>query len=613
MCGIFGLIPRNECHSRTLLILSEKSQRRGSDASGLFLFRDGSYKLLRSNDLLMRTIKVNTHSDIQFVMGHSRLVTNSEKDNQPINYKNDVVVIHNGIIVNDYSIWQSINQTRSLEVDTEVLAAIVHDELSNGNEISTIPQKIFELCEGAISAAIAIPKLGKLLLLSNTGDLYFANSTHGFAFASESTTLIEAGFSDVEQLKNDFYVTDIPSSIKLEEGNLPSNRKKLKLLPSLEYKVKEESLIEHRKVELLRCLKCILPETMPFITFDENGLCNYCINYKAKIGNKSKDQFLEILDEYKKVHGPRVIIPFSGGRDSSYTLHTAVQDLGLDPITFTYDWGMVTDLARRNISRMTAKLGVENILVAADIEKKRSNIKKNLTAWLKSPHLGMLNLLTAGDKHFFKYADVVRRETGVNLQIWGINPLETTHFKSGFLGIAPNFMAKSVYLQGITSQLHYQSKRFKAMGRSPGYFNSSLWDTLSGEYYRSIHARNDYYELFDYFEWNESLIDRTLEAYNWETASDTSTTWRVGDGTAAFYNYVYHTVAGFSEHDTFRSNQIRERAITRDEGLILVSQENMPRYENMKWYLDAVGLDFGETIKTINAIPKLRGPITSLL
>ena len=37
---------------------------------------------------------------------------------------------------------------------------------------------------------------------------------------------------------------------------------------------------------------------------------------------------------------------------------------------------MVTDLGRRNISRMCAELGVENIIVAADIEKKRENIKK---------------------------------------------------------------------------------------------------------------------------------------------------------------------------------------------------------------------------------------------
>jgi hypothetical protein len=561
----------------------------------------------------MRVIKANVHSEIQFVMGHSRLVTNSEEDNQPINRENDVVVIHNGIIVNDSSIWPLLNQSRSLGVDSEILAAIVQDELSKGHEISVIPKKIFGLCEGAISAAIAIPKLGKLLLLSNTGDLYFGKSINGFGFASEATTLYEAGFSDVEQLRNDFYITDIPCSINLDEIDVLSGKKRIKLLPSLGNQGMEETLLKHRKVELLRCTKCILPETMPYITFDQYGVCNYCINYRTKTGGGSKDQIFELLEGYKKNHGRRVIIPFSGGRDSSYTLHTAVHELGLDPITFTYDWGMVTDLARRNISRMTAQLGVENILVAADIEKKRTNIRKNLTAWLKSPDLGMVSILTAGDKHFFKYADVVRRETGVSLQIWGINPLETTHFKSGFLGVPPNFMAKTVYSQGIRGQLNYQLKRFKAMQRSPGYFNSSLWDTMSGEYYRSIQTRKDYFELFDYFNWSESLIDSTLQLYDWETAEDTSTTWRVGDGTAPFYNYVYHTIAGFSEHETFRSNQIREGAITREQGLTLANQENLPRYSNMKWYLDAVGLDFGDTVRIINSIPKLRGPITNAL
>ena len=41
---------------------------------------------------------------------------------------------------------------------------------------------------------------------------------------------------------------------------------------------------------------------------------------------------------------------------------------------------MVTDLGRRNISRMSSILGVENIIVAANIERKRKNIKMNLEA-----------------------------------------------------------------------------------------------------------------------------------------------------------------------------------------------------------------------------------------
>lgn len=143
------------------------------------------------------------------------------------------------------------------------------------------------------------------------------------------------------------------------------------------------------------------------------------------------------------------------------------------------------------------------------------------------------------------------------------------------------------------------------MLQSPGYFNSSLWDTLSGEYARSFTAKSDYFHIFDYWRWDEGQIDKTLDAYDWERAPDTSTTWRIGDGTAAFYNYVYYTVAGFTEHDTFRSNQIREGELSREEALKLVLDENQPRYPNIKWYLDAVDMDFESVIRTVNSIPRL--------
>jgi hypothetical protein len=311
------------------------------------------------------------------------------------------------------------------------------------------------------------------------------------------------------------------------------------------------------------------------------------------------------VESYRRKNGTDCVIPFSGGRDSCYGLHLAVKELQLKPVTYTYDWGMVTDLGRRNISSMCAELGIENIIVAANITKKRNNIAMNLKAWLKSPHLGMMSMLTAGDKHFFRHVETIKQQTGVDLNLWGINPLEVTHFKTGFLGIKPDFEEKRVYAHGALKQLRYQKQRFKAMLESPGYFNSSLWDTLSGEYYRSFTEKKDYYHIFDYWRWDEKIIDETLDSYNWERAVDTNTTWRIGDGTAGFYNYVYYTVAGFTEHDTFRSNQIREGEMTREKALELVRDENRPRYSNIRWYLDALGMDFKEVIKVVNAIPKL--------
>ncbi|MCY4380015.1 MAG: hypothetical protein OXC40_00375 [Proteobacteria bacterium] len=144
------------------------------------------------------------------------------------------------------------------------------------------------------------------------------------------------------------------------------------------------------------------------------------------------------------------------------------------------------------------------------------------------------------------------------------------------------------------------------MLKSPKYFNSSLWDTLSGEYYRSFTEKNDYYHIFDYWHWDEKVSDEILmNQYGWETAIDTSTTWRIGDGTAAIYNYIYYLVAGFTEHDTFRSNQVREGQLTREDALNLVKEENRPRYENIRWYLDALGMDFSSVVKIINSIPRL--------
>ena len=369
-----------------------------------------------------------------------------------------------------------------------------------------------------------------------------------------------------------------------------------------------ENLLVYETPNVKRCTKCILPETMPFIRFDEDGECNYCKNYKSRNNPKPKEELFNLVEQYRRA-GDQLdcIVPFSGGRDSSYGLHLIVKELKMKPVTYSYNWGMVTDLGKRNIDLMCRQLNVKNITVTANISKKIKNIRMNLEAWLKSPHLGMMAMLTAGDKHFFRHIEDVKKQTGINLNLWGVNPLEVTHFKAGFLGIPPDFEETRVYSHGAMKQLRYHAKRFKAMLQSLGYFNSSLWDTLSGEYYRSFTEKKDYYHIFDYWRWDEELVNNVLlNEYDWEKATDTNTTWRIGDGTAAFYNYVNYTVAGFTEHDTFRSNQIREGQMTREQALKLVADENRPRYQNLKWYLDILEFDFERVIKIVNQIPKLK-------
>jgi glucosamine--fructose-6-phosphate aminotransferase (isomerizing) len=601
MCGIYGGYSSSGHHLEDVKILANHAKRRGRDATGLIWMDNRNYHVIRRFDSNVKFNEAFKNSSLSFFAGHSRLVTNGFVDNQPVEFEN-IWTLHNGIILNEHELWSQIGLSPKKSVDSEVVSAFFYWQLKKNLSIEEIANSLLEKIKGTVSAAVIIPNLGKLVIFSNNGSLYFGSNEEKIYFSSERFPLQKIELSHIQQVL-DPVIIDIPKSevASTKEFGKPG----LDPIPALSTSLLKKDLISFQSFEFKRCSKCILPETMPFITFDSVGICNYCEHYISKNSPKSTSLLQDIVNRYKVIGENDCIFPLSGGRDSSFGLVFAVKELGLRPITYTYDWGMVTDLARRNISLMCSELEVENILVAANIDKKRANIRKNLQAWLKKPNLGMINLLTAGDKHFFRYIENIKRETGINFNLWSVNPLEVTHFKTGFLGVPPDFETSRVYQSGLTKQLSYQKIRFTEMLKNPSYLNSSLFDTLSGEFYRSRKKDDNYHHLFDYYKWDEKEIEETLENFGWERAQDTTSTWRIGDGTAAFYNYIMYRVAGFTEHDTFRSNQIREGQMTREEALELVLLENEPRYPNIKWYLDVLDLDFEEVITKINQIPRL--------
>lgn len=604
MCGIFGIIGDYKIKKQSLKELTNAARQRGRDSSGFVFFNQDKYEITKADFDITQLHQSTQFNNSRFIMGHSRLATNGFQDNQPL-IVDDIILLHNGIIVNEDEIWQSTAQTPKLQIDSEAIIALIREHITNSDDISLFREKVLSKLKGVASCALLLPKIGKLVLFSNNGSMYYGYDKFNLYFSSEQHPLSKIGLNQIAQLKNDFKVIDAPqTSINTLVKEYKVDR--VNFLPELVTNAQQEKLLRFDERKLRRCSKCILPETMPFIKFDKNGICNYCHNYTSKSAKKSKDELFTLLEHYKRNGSDDCIVPFSGGRDSCFALHLIKKEFNMNPVTYTYDWGMITDLGRRNISRMCSELGVENIIIADDIKLKRENIRKNLIAWLNNPHLGMLALLTAGDKHFFRHVKTVQRQTGIDLQLWGVNPLEQTYFKAGFLNIKPDFDNTTVYSSGLMKQVNYHCKRTYEMFKNPGYFNSSLWDTLSGEYYRSFSAKTAYYHIFDYWDWNEDKVNNTLiSEYNWETASDTSTTWRIGDGTAAFYNYVYYTLAGFSEHDTFRSNQIREGQLSREIALSKVADENRPRYQNIRWYLDAIGVDFIQAISKVNSMPRM--------
>lgn len=648
--------------------LFKLSESRGKEAAGIaFLYKDEidilkvpvmaselinskEYRNLFSNKLNGN----NTIDDTVAVVGHSRLVTNGSEalheNNQPV-LKNGFACIHNGIIVNDEELWtkhEGLN--RQYNVDTEIILALISKSVSENKPLEEAIKFVFGEIYGATSIAFLSENNDELVLATNNGSLYlsFNKEKEILIFASEKyilnelleqTKLEQKDFKIRNVFPGTFYMFNFKNS-ELKKFNFSDNNGNGKintngnnngagrkivdvkiekdyysLLP--EYIKKKAVIHKTSSAEKLlyidtkaidslqRCTKCVLPETFPFIEFDENGVCNICRNYR-KLNYKGIGELEKLAAPYRSKDGtPDCLMAFSGGRDSSYAVHFVKKELKMNPLAYTYDWGMVTDIARRNISRVCGKLGIEHILLSADIRKKRDNIRKNILAWLKRPSLGTIPLFMAGDKQFFYFANKLQKQMNLDLLIFSMNPLERTDFKVGYCNIneLENKNSEKHYKLSLSNKIKLFSYYGKEYILNPAYLNSTLADTLFG-YFSYYMIPQNYLTLYDFIKWDENIVNKTLiEEYDWEIARDTKSTWRIGDGTASFYNYIYYRVGGFTEFDTFRSNQIREGFIKREDVIKNINADNIPREESIRWYCDTIGIDFEETIKRINSIP----------
>jgi glucosamine--fructose-6-phosphate aminotransferase (isomerizing) len=662
MCGIFGVIAGKEAElsprsaGETITNLLELSESRGKEAAGLAFTAGEELAVFKQPQPASYLIRSPKYSELlqlaapadsrppYAIMGHARLVTNGamevNQNNQPV-VKAGLAGIHNGIIVNDAELWQKYpDLKREFEVDTEVFLALLRRCLDGGMSAAKAVAETFKQISGAASVAILGQDLPYLILATNTGSLYYCRSFNREVtiFASEkyileqlikrqpqlaeyTITHLSAGSGCTIDLSSgqltQFHFQD-PSAV-IQETSVAAPEKNiidlsdtqgasagLAQLPRLDAVRLEQAVNKFLPAikNLRRCSRCVLPETMPFIEFDDAGVCNYCRNYQkmSVSGDQALKQFLE---PYRNKAGePDCLVTFSGGRDSSYSLHYLKKVLGLNPVAYSYDWGMLTDLGRRNQARMCGALGVEHILVSADIRRKRGYIRQNVLAWLKSPDLGTVPLFMAGDKQYFYFANKLKDQMRLPIIIFAENFLERTNFKYGFCGVRPQFNSENIHRLRLLNNLKMAWYYFKQFLKNPAYLNSSLFNTLTAftSYYLIPH---NYLYFYKYVPWDEQTINAALiNDYNWEIARDTPTTWRIGDGTAAFYNFIYFIMAGFTENDTFRSNQIREGMMSREEAVRIVERDNLPRYESIQWYCDTIGIDANAALNTILNIPK---------
>ncbi len=115
------------------------------------------------------------------------------------------------------------------------------------------------------------------------------------------------------------------------------------------------------------CSRCIYDERVASISFDSDGVCNYCrqidqlaLDYGTGMP-KGEREFMTIVESIRRAGQGKqydCVIGVSGGTDSSYLVYLA-KKWGLRPLAVHYDNTWNTAIATQNISRVLGALGVD--------------------------------------------------------------------------------------------------------------------------------------------------------------------------------------------------------------------------------------------------------------
>jgi N-acetyl sugar amidotransferase len=110
------------------------------------------------------------------------------------------------------------------------------------------------------------------------------------------------------------------------------------------------------------CTRCVMPDTKPDLSFDNEGVCSACRAYenrKEVDWPKRREELTKVLERYRSKDGSNwdCVVPVSGGKDSTYQVIKMLQ-LGMKPLAVTAATCVMSEVGRRNLDNIR-KLGVD--------------------------------------------------------------------------------------------------------------------------------------------------------------------------------------------------------------------------------------------------------------
>lgn len=340
-----------------------------------------------------------------------------------------------------------------------------------------------------------------------------------------------------------------------------------------------------------RCMSCIMPDSVPGVSFDENGLCSLCRSYvpESPLGESA---FEELLAQRRPgPSGYDSIVPLSGGRDSTYVLYVAKTVYGLEPLAVNYDNEFRNPQAVKNMESACQTLGVDLSTVRSkqDVATKivRANAKAAVPLGLAYVMGCLCRQCTYG---YFSAVYIEAERHGVPLILWGTSAAESTEriqekALRGMLGSKwtklrdPNFYRTEYFC-------FQQRREFPVKGNTRfARDHPKLHDPATSEI-----------SVFDYIPWERHKIKETISReLGWAKPADHISTWRTDCVLHEIVNFFFVKTLGCTKDCLGYCNMINAGQMTRQEALEQEMQALRTPWEHVEEFLiEQIGLSQSE-------------------
>ena len=117
---------------------------------------------------------------------------------------------------------------------------------------------------------------------------------------------------------------------------------------------------------LKKCGSCLLPETYETLEINDDGKsCNMCATSNFKQSgidwDKRKKMLDKVIEKYRGKYDYDCIVPFSGGKDSTYTLMYLMKEYNIKPLVVRFNHGFMRSQHEKNTQTVLKKLGADFI------------------------------------------------------------------------------------------------------------------------------------------------------------------------------------------------------------------------------------------------------------